>query len=106
MILLHLKDGSTQRIDPKIETELLSLDNRSFQRQIRRVAILDENGRRVDLPLNRNGSFIMWLEIVKKGEIIKGERFCMRSGRISLRATLYYSDNRIVFDLDESGGFR
>lgn len=106
MILLHLKDGSTQRIDPTTEAELLSLDDRSYQRQIRRVAILDETGRRVDLPLNRNGSFIMWLELVRKGGIVKGERFCMRNGRILLRATLYYSDNRVVFDLDKSGGFR
>lgn len=106
MILLHLNDGSTKRIDPNVDSELSSLDNRSFQKQVRRVAILDESGRRVDLPLNKNGSFIMWLEKVEKGGLRKGERFCMRDGRILLRATLYYSDSRVVFDLDKLGGFR
>jgi hypothetical protein len=106
VFLLQLKDGSTKRIDPSIDSELFSLDDRSFQKQIRRVAILDENGKRVDLPLNKNGAFVMWLERVEKGGVQKGERFCMRNGRILLRATLYYSDSRVVFDLDKSGGFR
>jgi hypothetical protein len=106
VILLQLQDGKTRRVDPRNESQLLSLDDLQFQRQIRRVSILDEKGKRVDLPLNKNGAFIMWLEIVTKGGVLKGEKFCMRNGSVLLTATLYYSDSRVVFDIDKSGGFR
>lgn len=67
--------------------------------------MIDGYGRRTDLPLNRNGVYRMWIELVSKRGQIKGERFCMRTNKLLLRATLYYSDSRIVFDLDTTGGF-
>lgn len=104
MIILHLDDGSTLRLDPRRENELRHLDSNKIQ--VRRVAIADGDGKRVDLPLNKNGIYRMWMEVVEKNGVVKGERFCMRSSVVTMRATLYYSDNRVVIDLDLSGGFR
>ena len=74
--------------------------------KVRRVAVADGDGKRVDLPLNKNGVYRMWMEVVEKDGEYKGERFCMRSSVVTMRATLYYSDSRVVIDLDLSGGFR
>jgi hypothetical protein len=78
----------------------------ALQKKVRRVAISDGDGKRVDLPFNKNGVYRMWIERVKKNNKIRGERFCMRNDLLILKATLYYSDNRVVLDLDLSGGFR
>lgn len=105
MICVHIKDGNTIHLDPTIENNLCYLDNRRKNKLIRRVAIIDKNGKRTDLPLNKNGAFIIWIELVKCGDYIKGERVCMKNSYFLLRATLYYSDLRVVLDLDISGGF-
>ena len=106
MIILHLEDGTVLHLDPRRDDEIRLLDFNSLQKVVRRVAIADGDGKRVDLPLNKNGVYRMWMEVVEKKGKIKGERFCMRSSIAIMRATLYYSDNRVVIDLDISGGFR
>lgn len=106
MVILHLDNGTTVRLDPRQDADLCALDNPSIQKKVRRVAISDGNGKRVDLPLNRGGVYRMWIERVENGNEIRGERFCMRSDVLVVKATLYYSDSRVVFDLDLSGGFR
>jgi len=98
LILVHYKDGMTRKLDPLSEVELCLLDPIEEQRRISRVAIIDSNGHRVDLPLVKDSSTRIWIELVMSGEIPRGERVCMRlEGRI-LRVTLYYSDGRIVVD--------
>jgi hypothetical protein len=106
VIILHLDDGSVQRLDPRREDDLRSLDSTSTQKKVRRVAVADGDGKRVDLPINKNGIYRMWMEVVEKNGEVRGERFCMRSSVVTMRATLYYSDSRVVIDLDLSGGFR
>ena len=105
MVLLHLDDGSTQRLDPRRPGDLRFLDSTAAQRRVRRVALVDDGGKRVDLPLNRNGIFRMWMEQIEKGGTLRGERFCMRTRSLLMKATLFYSDSRVVIDLDSSGGF-
>lgn len=105
MVLLHLENGSTCRLDPRRAVDLRVLDEVKLQRQVKRAAILDKDGKRVDLPLNHNGVYRMWMEQVSKGGIIRGERFCMRTRGFLMKTTLYYSDSRVVIDLDYSGGF-
>lgn len=105
MILVQLDSGRTDKLDPNLPSDLRVLDDPSYRRHIRRVSILDVNGRRVDMPLNRNGVFFMWLELLEyKGEV-RGEIFGMKTNNILLMATLYYSDNRVVLDIDHKGGF-
>jgi hypothetical protein len=106
VILLHLDTGKVIRLDPTIDKDLCYLETSNIQRKIRRVALLDDNRRRVDLPFNRNGIFRMWIERVEDHGEVKGERFCMRSMHLLMQTTLYYSDNRVVIDLDVKGGFR
>lgn len=105
MVLLQLQDGSTVRLDPRRDDDLRYLDAIELQKKVRRAAILDEHGKRIDLPLNRNGVFRMWMEQVGKNGTIRGERFCLRTHGLLMKATLYYSDMRVVVDLDFSGGF-
>lgn len=106
MLILHLDNGTSIRLDPRNDADLHSLDLVSLQKRIRRVAISDGDGKRVDMPLNKNGVYRMWIELIEKGNEIRGERFCMRNDLLIMKATLYYSDSRVVFDLDLSGGFR
>lgn len=48
----------------------------------------------------------MWIEqVVEKDGKLRGERFCMKMKNVLVKATLYYSDKRVVFDLDTMGGF-
>ena len=105
MILLQLDTGLTEKLDPRDDTDLCRLDKHQFHRQIRRVSLLDGNGRRVDLPLNRHGIYRMWIERVCKNGIVKGERFYMKTNNFLIRATLFYSDGRVVFDVNPKGGF-
>jgi len=105
VVLLQLDTGSTEKLDPRVHSDLCRLDIPKYHRQVRRVSLLDGKGRRVDLPVNRNGIYLMWMEQVKKGNELKGERFCMKTKTMLLRATMYYSDGRVVFDLDHKGGF-
>jgi len=105
MILVQLASGRTDRIDPTKQQDLKLLDSPSYQRHIRRVSVIDNAGKRVDMPLNRNGIFFMWLELLECDGVVKGEIFGMRTSNILLRATLYYSDNRVVIDIDHGGGF-
>lgn len=106
MVILHLNNGATLQLDPCCDVDLRVLDNPITQKKVRRVALSDGNGKRVDLPLNKGGVYRMWIERVEKNQEIRGERFCMRSDYLVVKATLYYSDSRVVFDLDLSGGFR
>ena len=106
MVILHLEDGTARQLDPRIDDDIRILDDTSFQKTVRRVAIADSDGKRVDLPLNRNGVYRFWIERLEHNGELKGERFCMRSTILVMKATLYYSDSRVVIDLDHSGGFR
>ena len=99
MILVHYKDGITDRLDPTDEHGLRALDSPHIQSQIRRVAILGESGHRVDLPPFKNGVNRIWIELVRNGEDIRGERICVMRNREVLKVTLYYSDGRVVLDL-------
>ena len=99
MILVHYKDGLTRKLDPLSEAELVLLDSPREQVNISRVAILDDNGHRVDLPSVTNRTSRVWIELVSSSDIPKGERVCMRFGNRLLKATLYYSDSRVVIDL-------
>lgn len=99
MILVHYKNGITRKLDPLSEIELSLLDSPEEQCRVSRVAIVDGNGHRVDLPSLVNGSSRVWIEIVCNGDVAKGERVCMNIGKQILKVTLYYSDGRIVIDL-------
>jgi hypothetical protein len=105
MLLIQLESGKTDKLDPRIESDLIQLDSSSYQKQIRRVSIIDSKTKRVDLPLNKNGRFFMWCETINKSGEIRGECFCMRTNHILIKATLYYSDSRVVVDIDHEGGF-
>jgi hypothetical protein len=105
VVLLQLESGRTDRLDPRVDADLCLLDKPKYHRQVRRVSLLDDNGRRVDLPLNKNGIYTMWIERVEKNDEIRGERFCMKTKQMLFRATMYYSDGRVVFDIDPKGGF-
>ena len=105
MVLLQLDNGQTDKLDPRVDSDLCRLDTPQIQRHVRRVSLLDDNGRRVDLPLNHNGIYFMWMERVMNNNDMKGERFCMKTRHTFLRVTMYYSDGRVVFDLDLKGGF-
>jgi len=106
VVILHLNNGTTIRLDVRREGDVRALDNPNIHRQVRRAAIVDDDGKRTDLPLNQNNKYQMWIEPVMNCREIRGERFCMRSDFLLLTITLYYSDKRVVFDLDHSGGFR
>lgn len=106
MVILHLADGTVKQLDPRRDEDLRVLDNIQFQKIVRRVAFDDGQGKRVDLPLNKNGIYRMWIERVEKKGELRGERFCMTSTVLVMTATLYYSDNRVVIDVNHSGGFR
>lgn len=99
MIIVHYKDGLTRKLDPLSEVELVVLDSPREQRNISRVAILDNNGHRVDLPSITDHTSRVWIELVSSSDIPKGERVCMILGKTFLKATLYYSDGRVVIDL-------
>lgn len=99
MILVHYRDGVTKKLDPTSEDELCFLDSPSEQKKVSRVAIVDGSGHRVDLPSMTNGTSRVWIELVKNGEMPKGERVCMRRGKQILKVTLYYSDGRVVVDI-------
>jgi hypothetical protein len=99
VILVHYRNGTTHKLDPKIESELRFLDSPDIQKLISRVAIIDNNGHRVDLPQLKSKVSRIWIERVTKGDSVRGERVCIRSGSNVLRVTLYYSDGRVVVDL-------
>lgn len=106
MVIIHLDNGTTVHLDVRREGDVRALDNPNIHKRVRRAAIIDDDGKRIDLPLNRKQKYQMWMEPVMKCDEIKGERLCMRSDFLLLSITLYYSDKRVVFDLDHSGGFR
>jgi hypothetical protein len=99
VILVHYRDGFTKKLDPTKEDELCLLDQPVEQKQVSRIAIIDGDGHRVDLPAVTNGTSRMWVELVMNGDTPRGERVCMRRGREILKVTLYYSDGRVVVDL-------
>lgn len=107
MVLLHLKNGLVQKLNPRVDTDLCFLDTlNTFEKtSIRRVALLDEAGRRTDLPIIDDPTSKLWIERLDKNGDIKGERVCVKTKRYFFKATLYYSDNRVVLDFDSSGGF-
>lgn len=98
MILVHLKDGTTKKLDPNVEDELRALDNPSLQKLVTRVAIV-HGGRRVDLPARKRKVNRVWIERVMDGESVRGERVCMLASKTVLQVTLFYSDGRVVIDL-------
>jgi hypothetical protein len=97
VILVHYRDGSTKKIDPKVES-VDQLDSPSEQKNIRRLAILDGEGKRIDLPPFKNGVSRVWIELLHDGTENRGERVCVRKGRDVLKVTMYYSDGRFVLD--------
>ena len=99
MILVHFRDGRTAKLNPVNENELRFLDSPEAQKSVRRVAIIDGNGHRSDLPSLKNGTSRIWVELIKNGEEARGERVCIRRGSHVLRVTMYYSDGRVVVDL-------
>jgi len=99
VILVHYKNGITSKLDPTDELSLRALDSPKVQSQIRRVAILDGYGHRVDLPSFKNGINRIWIEIVRNGDEIRGERICVMRNREILKVTMYYSDGRVVLDM-------
>lgn len=106
MVILHLNNGTTLHLDARREGDVRALDNLNIHKKVSRIAIVDDDGKRIDLPSSRNTKYQMWVEPVVNRSQIRGERVCMRSDFVLLTVTLYYSDKRVVFDLDHSGGFR
>lgn len=102
MIILHIDNGTVIHLDPlNRENDLYFLDNSpNIRKKVRRVAIIDNDGKRVDLPLNINGIYCMWIEFIKNRNRINGECFCMRNELFIMKVKLYYSDKRVVIDLE------
>ena len=98
MILVNFKDGKSLQLDPTKRRDLESLDSVVVQSQISRVSILSE-GFRVDLPTMAKGYTRVWLELLKKDGVLKGERVCLRLENQVIKATLYYSESRVVVDI-------
>lgn len=97
MILIHFIDGSTQKISSLCEYS--SIDSRIIQQRISRMSFIDGQGHRVDL-LSRKSKFSrVWIEAVKKNNDIKAERVCFLVNKSILKATHYFSDNRVIIDL-------
>lgn len=96
MILVHYRDGTTKKLDPR--TEVTHLDSPDIQKMIRRVAIIDGNGGRIDLPSLKSNQSRIWVELVKNGQEIRGERVCMIRDKNLFKVTMYYSDGRFVVD--------
>lgn len=82
------------------------IDDRVLQERIKRIAIINDKGTRIDLPVNSRGRYFIWVERVKDGSDIRGEKVCMRNDKILFRVIHYYSDGRFVTDIDIDGGFR
>jgi hypothetical protein len=99
VILVNCKGGSTISLDPTKRHDLESLDSTITQLQISRVSILSSSGHRVDLPTVEEGYTRVWLELLRKDNELKGERVCLRMKNRVLKATLYYSDSRVVIDI-------
>ena len=98
MILVSLRDGDSIKLDPRKRGDLTALDSPEFLKRVSRVAILSDKGFRTDLPSNDNGMTRIWLELVIYDNDLKGERVCMMiRGRI-FKATLFYSDERVVLE--------
>lgn len=103
MLLIHLKDGTVHRLDPRQPSHASQFDSSDFRKQITRISIIDLVGRRVDLPANKRLTYVIGCELIYDQEILKGERIYMQSADIMLSALLYYSDNRVVIDLSGDG---
>lgn len=99
MILVNFKGGRTIQLDPSKRHDLESLDSIVVQSQISRISILSSSGMRVDLPAKDDGYTRVWLELLKKNNVMKGERVCLRMNNQVIKATLYYSDFRVVIDI-------
>lgn len=97
MILVQLSSGSTIRIDPRNGDEIYVLDQPLIQADIRRVSLLNM-GFRVDLPRSQKRGDRVWVETITNDGMLRGERVYLRRGRSVLRASLYYSDGRVVLD--------
>ena len=103
MLLIHLKDGTVHRLDPRQSDDASQFDSPRFRKQITRISIIDLGGRRVDLPANKRSTYVSGCELIFDQTQIKGERVYMQSADSMLSALLYYSDNRIVIDLTGDG---
>jgi hypothetical protein len=99
MILVNCKNGDTLVLDPRIREDLEKLDSSVVQFRISRVSILTHKGQRVDLPTMEGGYYRVWLESVKGHGELRGERICLRMKDCVIKATLYYSDSRVVVDI-------
>lgn len=99
MILVHFRNGTTKKFDPRVESDISALDPPDIQQNIRRVAIVDGNGHRVDLPSFKGKNIRTWMELVCNGDEVRGERVCIRHNGTILKVTFYYSDGRVVLDM-------
>lgn len=98
MFLINFKNGDTYKLDPiSNPADVYFLDSPETVKQISRVSFLI-NGNRIDLPRIRK-SYRVWIEIIKKDNVIKGEKLCIRIGRLQMNFIRYIFDNRIRIDL-------
>lgn len=99
MILVHLKNGQTVKLNAANKQDCVALDHSYNQKGISRIALLNDKGGRLDLPIVRGRSSRVWLETINNGKEIRGERVGIRNGRLVMRASVYFSDGRFVLDL-------
>ena len=97
MIVVQLSTGKTICIDPRHEVQIRSIDSLDVQRFIRRVAIVNSRGTRVDLPAIVQPARVWIEQVYRRGEC-RGEQVSIRRGCMILIAVYYYSDDRIVID--------
>lgn len=98
MVLIHLKNGDVIKINPRDCEDIKKLDDSSFHKNVTRISIITVNGHRVDLPKLKNKSDRVWIELLYYGNIIKGEKVCMKFKHGIFKSTYYYSDHRVVID--------
>ena len=98
MVLVHLRNGHTLKLDPALQQDREAIDHPYNQRGVRRVSIIGGAGHRVDLPPIRNRNTRVWIETVHKNGAVRGECVSLRNGGEILKVILYYSDGRIVLD--------
>jgi len=101
VILVHLTNGTTLKLDPAVQRDREAIDHPYNQRGISRVSILDREGHRADLPPLKGRNTRIWIEFLSKNGMVKGERVNMRYGKRILQTTLYFSDGRVVINFTE-----
>jgi hypothetical protein len=98
MILIHSKDGNVEKFNVDNSFDIALFDNRSIQKNISRISILGERGCRVDLPSLKCKYSRFWLEKISKNNKISGVKVNLYIKGKLIKATHYFSDDRIVID--------